>query len=130
VEEGVFCAELWLDKEIEIVRPKVIIALGSVALKYLYAPDRRITKDRGSWFQTKHGVMGIATYHPAYLLRLTGKEQVRAKWEVFYDLKAAADKCAELAAGYLLKSPEPPNLLEIFSERKEKRKMNVGGKPF
>ena len=100
MNEGKFCAELWLDKEMQSVNPKVIVALGSVALKYLMGPDARITKDRGKWFQSKYGIMTIATYHPAYLLRLTGKALVIAKWDVFYDLKAAVEKCQEYAPDF------------------------------
>jgi len=120
-QEGQFCAERWLDEEIALVRPKVIIALGSVALKYLRGPDARITKDRGQWFETKYGIPAIATYHPAYLLRLTGKEIVKAKWEVFYDLQAAVDKCRELAPEYQFESTEKPDLLKIYAERRMAR---------
>lgn len=128
VEEGAFCAEHWLDHELALVRPKIIVALGSVALKYLYGPHGRITKDRGKWFTTKYGISAIATYHPAYLLRLTGKELIRAKWEVFYDLKEAVEKCREAAPGYELKSPRPPDLLALYSDRREARKISASNK--
>ncbi|MDF2572332.1 MAG: uracil-DNA glycosylase, family 4 [Sporomusa sp.] len=121
VEEGQFCATNWLDGELSLVQPKVIIALGSVALRYLLAPTARITKDRGHWFTTKHGIPAIATYHPAYLLRLTGKDLVKAKWEVYYDLKAAVEKCHELAPEYLLKSAKPTDLLKLYDPRKISR---------
>lgn len=124
VDEGRFCAGHWLDEEIALVRPKVIVALGSVALKYLYGDNGRITKDRGRWFDTKYEVPAIATYHPAYLLRLTGQDLVKAKWEVYYDLKAAVEKCAELMPGYVLKAPNPANLLEMYRERKRQRSIN------
>lgn len=124
VEEGRFCAGHWLDEEFALVRPKVIVALGSVALKYLYGDNGRITKDRGRWFDTKYGLPAIATYHPAYLLRLTGQDLVKAKWEVYYDLKAAVEKCNELMPGYILKAEAPANLLEIYSERKKQRSVN------
>lgn len=124
IEEGRFCAEHWLDLELSFVRPKVIIALGSVALRYLYRPDGRITKDRGQWFTTKYGIPSIATYHPAYLLRLTGKDLVRAKWQVYYDLQAAVAKCREAAADYELKSAVPPDLLALYADRREKRQKN------
>ncbi|HML88859.1 MAG TPA: uracil-DNA glycosylase [Methylomusa anaerophila] len=122
VEEGVFCAGHWLDAEMAFVRPKIIIALGSVALKYLYGPDKRITKDRGQWFTTKYDIPAIATYHPAYLLRLTGKELVKAKWEVYYDLQAAVEKCREYAPAYDFKSAEPPDLLALYTPRRDSRK--------
>ncbi|EAX48784.1 phage SPO1 DNA polymerase-related protein [Thermosinus carboxydivorans Nor1] len=121
VEEGQVCASRWLDAEITLVKPKIIIALGSVALKYLYEPNARITKDRGRWFMTKYGIPAIATYHPAYLLRLTGQDLVRAKWEVYYDLKAAVERLAELAPDYCLQSDPPPDLLAIYAKRRRER---------
>jgi DNA polymerase len=123
VEEGVFCASRWLDTEIDLVKPKVIVALGSVALKYLNRSDARITRDRGQWFTTRQGIPAIATYHPAYLLRLTGKDLVKGKWEVYYDLKAAVEKCLEFAPGYQLKSPQPPDLLQQFASRRDGRQL-------
>lgn len=122
VEEGQFCATNWLDGELTFVRPKVIIALGSVALKYLMGPNGRITKDRGRWFDTKYGAPAIATYHPAYLLRLIGQDLVKGKWEVFYDFKAAVEKCRELAPGYELASADRPDLLVLYEERRQARK--------
>jgi DNA polymerase len=122
VEEGRFCAQHWLDEELALVRPKVIVALGSVALKYLMGAEGRITRDRGRWFETKYGVPAIATYHPAYLLRLTGQDIVKAKWEVFYDLKAAVEKCRELAPGYELASAERPDLLAMYEGRRQERR--------
>lgn len=123
IEEGDFCAKIWLDKEIEIVKPKIIVALGSVALKYLYSPNGRITKDRGIFLENKYGCYLIATYHPAYLLRLFGKDLVKAKWEVFYDLKNAVEKCAKLAPDFSLKSDAAPDLLAIYDEQKKKRSL-------
>ncbi|MDR3564263.1 MAG: uracil-DNA glycosylase [Negativicutes bacterium] len=121
LEEGQFCAQNWLDAELAFVRPKVIIALGSVALKYLFDPTAKITKDRGQWFDTKYGIPAIATFHPAYLLRLEGKELVKAKWEVFYDLKAAVEKCRELAPDFALQSEELPDLLSLYAPRRAER---------
>lgn len=122
VEEGRFCAQNWLDGEMAFVQPKVIVALGSVALKYLMGPDARITKDRGRWFETKYGVPAIATYHPAYLLRLTGQDIVKAKWEVFYDLKAAVEKCRELAPEWEPAAAERPDLLAMYEGRRQERR--------
>ncbi|MDR7868345.1 MAG: uracil-DNA glycosylase [Sporomusaceae bacterium] len=122
VEEERICALHWLDEELGLVKPKVIVALCSVALKYLMGPDARITKDRGRWFDTKYGIPAIATYHPAYLLRLASQDQIRAKWEVFYDLKAAVEKCRELEPGYELASPEKPDLLAMYESRRQERR--------
>ncbi|MEM5768367.1 MAG: uracil-DNA glycosylase [Bacillota bacterium] len=121
VDEGQFCAGQWLDAEMALVKPKVIVALGSVALKYLHSPAARITKDRGQWFMTKYGIPAVGTYHPAYLLRLTGKELVRAKWETYYDLKAAVEKFTVLAPEAVLKSDNPPDLLALYEARRQSR---------
>ncbi len=121
LEESCFCALRWLDEEMACVKPKVIIALGSVALKYLKGEEARITRDRGNWFETKYGIPAIATYHPAYLLRQSGKELVKAKWQVYYDFQAAVERVASLVPECKLKSEEAPKLLEIYTERRAAR---------
>ena len=122
VEEGEFCASRWLDAEIALVQPKVIIALGSVALKYLYHAKARITADRGKWFRTRHEIPAIATYHPAYLLRLTGDAERKAKWDVVHDFEAAIAEVQKLAPDWILKSTVPPDLLAQFAGRRDQRK--------
>ena len=122
VEEGEFCASRWLDAEIALVQPKVIVALGSVALKYLYHSKARITADRGKWFRTRHEIPAIATYHPAYLLRLTGDAERKAKWDVVHDFEAAIAEVRKLAPDWILKSAVPPDLLAQFAGRRDQRK--------
>lgn len=117
IVEAEFCAQLWLARELEIIKPLVIVALGSVALHFLGSADLRITRDRGQWFKTKQRFDCIATYHPAYLLRLNGRELVRAKWDVFHDLEAARDKVMTAVPSYNLQSPEPTNLFSLFPKR-------------
>lgn len=115
--EGEFCATRWLDKELEIVKPVVVVALGSVAMHYLGNPDMRITRDRGKWFKTKDGFDCIATYHPTYLLRQTGKSLVQSKWDVYYDLKAAKEKVEAAMPDYPFSSGKPINLFDLFTKR-------------
>ena len=117
IAEASFCANLWLERELEIIQPKVIVALGGVALHYLGNPDMRITRDRGQWFRTEQGFDCIATYHPAYLLRLYGKQQVAAKWDVFHDLQAAKARAEMLAPGYQFASEEKVDLFKLFHRR-------------
>ena len=115
--EGDFCAQRWLDKEIAIVKPLVIVALGSVAMHYLGNPDMRITRQRGLWFKSKHNIDCLATFHPSYLLRKHGHEQVEAKWQVFHDLEAVRDKVMSLRPDYKLCSAKPVNLFDLFTKR-------------
>lgn len=117
IEEGASCATRWLEKELAIIQPKVIVALGSVALHYLGSPELRITRSRGQWFKSKQGFDCIATYHPSYLLRLSGHSQVTAKWDVFHDLEAARKKVLESIPDYNFMSSEPIDLFALFSKR-------------
>ena len=119
IAEADFCAQLWLEKELAIIEPKVIVALGGVALHFLGNADMRITKDRGQWFKTAQGFDCIATFHPAYLLRLSGHGLVTAKWDVFHDLEAARDKVIAAAPDYQLLSEAPTNLFSLFEKRKK-----------
>ena len=119
IAEADFCAQLWLEKELAIIEPKVIVALGGVALHFLGNADMRITKDRGQWFKTAQGFDCIATFHPAYLLRLSGHDLVTAKWDVFHDLEAARDKVIAAAPDYHLASEAPTNLFALFEKRKK-----------
>ena len=119
IAEADFCAQLWLEKELAIIEPKVIVALGGVALHFLGNADMRITKDRGQWFKTAQGFDCIATFHPAYLLRLSGHGLVTAKWDVFHDLEAAREKVIAAAPDYQLLSEAPTNLFSLFEKRKK-----------
>lgn len=117
IAEADFCAKMWLERELEIIQPKVVVALGSVALHFLGNPNMRITRDRGQWFRTRQGFDCIATYHPAYLLRLTGKQLVAAKWDVFHDLEAARARTLQLAPNSQLMSEEKTDLFKLFKKR-------------
>lgn len=117
IAEAEFCAKKWLETELTLVQPKVIVALGGVAMHFLGNPDMRITRDRGQWFRTAQGFDCIATYHPAYLLRLSGRELVKAKWDVYYDLVAARERAEKFMPNYQFMSEEPVKLFSIYKKR-------------
>lgn len=81
---------LHLRMQVALVRPKVIVLLGSTAAKNTLGQEIRITKDRGRWFQRK-GVWMMPTYHPSALLRDPGK-----KHEAWEDMLSLRDKLMEL----------------------------------
>jgi DNA polymerase len=71
----------WLMKELELVRPKLVVALGGTALLALSGKATPITRSRG---QAKFGdYRGYVTVHPSYLLRLPDEETKRAAYEAF-----------------------------------------------
>lgn len=73
-----------------LVRPKVIVLLGSTAAKTLLNPNIRITRERGIWTERK-GVWMLPTYHPSALLRDETK-----KPQAWQDMQALRDKLREL----------------------------------
>jgi DNA polymerase len=85
----------YLDLQIEIIRPRVILALGAPAAKSFMGEKFSITNGRGRWFEGPGGIATIATFHPAYILRQTGGELTAMKRLVFADLKAVRSKLDE-----------------------------------
>jgi uracil-DNA glycosylase family 4 len=83
-EEAQACSA-YLQRQIELIRPKMIIALGKVAAVNLLGHDASIASLRGQ-VHAHRGIPLIVTYHPAYLLR-TLSDKAKA-WE---DLCFAAD---------------------------------------
>ena len=71
----------WLQGQLDLVRPKIIVCLGRISAGALISPDFHITRDHGKWYN-KDGVRCMAIYHPAALLRDEGKRP-----ETFIDLK-------------------------------------------
>ncbi len=59
----------WLDKEIELVRPRVIVCLGATAAQALLGRTFRVTKQRGELFPQEAGHVITATVHPSSILR-------------------------------------------------------------
>ena len=70
----------WLHRQIELIRPKVIVALGKTAVEGLLEKQVAITRFRGTW-QTYRGTPLMPTFHPAYLLRNQALTEKRKIWE-------------------------------------------------
>lgn len=80
----------YLRRQVYLVKPKIIVCLGSPAAKAIINPDLKITRQRGQWTQRK-GYYLMPTYHPAALLRDASKK--KDAWE---DFKAVRKKYDEL----------------------------------
>ncbi len=70
--------EPFLVKQIEIIRPRIIVGLGKFAVQTLLKSKVPISKLRGNWHDY-HGIRFMPTFHPAYLLRNPGEK--RLVWE-------------------------------------------------
>ena len=82
----------FLDEQIEIVAPHVILALGAPAAKSFLGRDFQITRMRGQWYFGPRDTPLMVTFHPAYILRQTGGEIGAVKRLVWADLKAVREK--------------------------------------
>jgi DNA polymerase len=70
----------YLHDQIDLIRPRVIVALGATAVEGLLGKTLGITKLRGQW-RTYRGIPLMPTYHPAYLLRNQALSEKRRVWE-------------------------------------------------
>jgi uracil-DNA glycosylase len=73
----------WLDNERRLVRPRVIVALGSTAVLSVFGRTMPIGKSRGRPFQLEDQSQAFVTYHPSFLLRLpdrAAKEKAYAEF--------------------------------------------------
>ena len=71
----------WLERQIALVEPKILVFLGRIAAQVFIKPDFRISREHGQWFDVS-GRRAMAIYHPSALLRDPSKRP-----ETFVDLK-------------------------------------------
>lgn len=70
----------YLIEQIDLIQPKVLVALGATAVEGLLGATAGITRLRGHWQQFR-GIPVMPTYHPAYLLRNQSLQEKRKVWE-------------------------------------------------
>jgi len=67
--EEILACRMWLDSEIAVIKPKLIIALGATAASALLGSTVRVIRDRGKWFSLPTGADVSVTVHPSSVLR-------------------------------------------------------------
>jgi len=85
----------FLEEQIGVIAPEVILALGSPAAKWFLGTDFQITRMRGRWNVGPRETPLMVTFHPAYILRQTGGQIDGVKRMVWDDLKAVRAKLDE-----------------------------------
>jgi len=80
----------YLQDQITLIKPKILVCLGRIAAMKLIRPDFRITREHGTWTQI-NGIWMSAIYHPSALLRDLSKRP-----ETFSDLLSIRQKAREL----------------------------------
>ena len=86
-EEKRACRE-YLDAQIEILKPKIILLCGAVSVASMIPSNTLgITKIHGKWFDGPNGAKMMPIFHPAYLLRNPSNEVGKPKWQMWQDIK-------------------------------------------
>ena len=85
-EEKTAC-RAYLDKQLEILKPKIILLCGKVALTSFLETKEGITKLRGHWFDGPYGAKMMPIFHPSYLLRNQSREKGSPKWMMWQDIQ-------------------------------------------
>jgi uracil-DNA glycosylase family protein len=84
----------WLEAELEVVRPRGVVALGATAAQGLFGSDFRVSKSRGERLETELADFALATVHPSSILRISGEERELEFKAFVEDLRLAADALA------------------------------------
>jgi uracil-DNA glycosylase len=80
----------WLQEEIRLIKPRVVVALGATAAQALLGKQFRVTQDRGKPIPTDFADAVVATVHPSSVLRAPADAREEARREFFADLKKVA----------------------------------------
>lgn len=85
-EEKQACRE-YLDAQIDIIQPRIILLCGRVAVNSFIDTKLGITKLRGKWYDGPHFSKMMPIFHPSYLLRNDSREKGSPKWLMWQDIK-------------------------------------------
>ena len=88
-EEQEACAA-WLDSQIALMRPKIIVCVGRISAQRYISKDFRVTKEHGLFYD-RSGILYMGTFHPAALLRNPNQKPA-----AFEDFIALRDKINEI----------------------------------
>jgi DNA polymerase len=87
----------WLDAEIKVTRPQLIVCLGATAAQALLGKNFSVTRQRGQFIPSPLAPYVMATVHPSSILRTPDEVSRRQQKEAFIrDVKTAADRIRKL----------------------------------
>ena len=81
----------WLEKEIELIKPEILVCLGATAAQTLLGRDFKVSVQRGRIVPCKFAAHALATVHPSSILRQpTSEDRHRAMEQLVADMKVVA----------------------------------------
>ena len=96
-EETAHCRP-WLQRQIQLVNPAVVLLAGSTAMTGVLGIKTGITKMRGQWIEQDSRVY-MPVFHPSFLLRNASRQKGQPKWLTWEDFKAVRARLDTLASG-------------------------------
>jgi uracil-DNA glycosylase family protein len=86
----------WLEAELRIVKPKLVVAMGATAAQTIFGPSFRVTRERGKVLSSKLAPRVLATAHPSSLLRQPDEASRQREYKLFVsDLRVALRAAGE-----------------------------------
>src|SRR5213076_2257587 len=86
----------WLEVELRLVKPKLLVCLGATAAQAVFGPSFRVTRERGKVLSSKFAPRVLATVHPSSLLRQPDEQSREREYKRFVvDLRAALKAAGE-----------------------------------
>ena len=85
-EEKDACKE-YLDAQINILKPRIILLCGRVAVQSILGTSQGITKIRGKWYEGPNMSKMMPIFHPSYLLRNDARTKGSPKWLMWQDIQ-------------------------------------------
>src|SRR3981081_1124500 len=86
----------WLEAELRLVKPKLLVVLGATAAQTIFGPSFRVTRERGKVLSSKFAPKVVATVHPSSLLRQPDEESREREFKNFVaDLRVAVKAAGE-----------------------------------
>jgi DNA polymerase len=90
-QEEITACRPWLEAELQVVKPRVMVCLGATAAKALLGSDFRVTRDRGKLVESDLAPIVTGTVHPSSILRIDDADERRvARDELADDLREVA----------------------------------------
>ena len=93
--EEIESCSTWLEQQINLINPKIIVLAGSTAVESYLNIKEPISKIRGKWIE-RDGRKVMPIFHPSYLLRNPSKEKGKPKWLTWRDLKLVKNELEAL----------------------------------
>jgi uracil-DNA glycosylase len=91
--EQIAACRPWLEGELQVVKPQVVVCLGATAAKALLGPKFRVTKQRGEFVEPDFAPLATATVHPSSILRIDDDDERRqARKDFVRDLRNVAER--------------------------------------